>query len=271
MPSSFRDIAIGAYIPGNSILHRLDPRTKLVAAAVSLVIVFVHSHPFAVLIHGALVALLAAGTGAGWRIWLWGLSRFTWMLVIVAGTGLLFHRGGQILAVWGKELPITVEGLVTSAVFTAQIAEAIVLSLILTLTTTATALTRGLQRLFRPLGILGIPVEELALVLLLAMRFVPLLQHETRTIVDAQRSRGVEFQRGNLITRCRNLAALFVPALMGTLRRADILAVAMTSRGFQPGKPRSEYRPLQFATLDCWAALVVLLVASAEICAGVFA
>jgi energy-coupling factor transport system permease protein len=259
MAFSIHDIAIGAYVPGYSVLHRLDPRTKLIAAAVLLIAIFAASQPLAVLIHAAIVALLAVMTAAGWRVWLWGLSRFTWMLVIVAGTGLFFHPGGQVVVVWERELPFTVESLAASSLFTAQVAEAIVVSLTLTVTTTPTQLTRGLERLFRPLRIVGVPVEEVALVLLLAMRFVPLLQQETRTIIEAQRSRGVEFSRGNLIIRCRNLMAVFVPALVSTLKRADILALAMTCRGFQPGKPRSEYRPLRLASSDYWAWSFLLL------------
>jgi energy-coupling factor transport system permease protein len=265
MPPIIHDIAIGAYVPGNSLLHRLDPRTKLVGTLLLLVALFANSTPVVVLMHGVVVILLAALTGTGWRIWVWGVGRFRWMLAIVAGTGLLFHQGGHMLVVWGYELPVSSDALVTSIAFTTQVAEAIVLSLVLTLTTTATALTRGLQRLFRPLQTFGLPVDDLALVLLLAMRFIPLLQQETRTLIEAQRSRGIDFRHGTLIARSRNLGALFVPALLGTLRRADILAEAMTSRGFRPGRPRSEYRPLQFSSADCWAAAAILLLVCGEL------
>lgn len=259
MARIMHDIALGAYLPGNSVLHRLDPRTKLAGTLVLLGAIFINPAPLAVAIHGAVAILLAALTGAGWRIWAWGLRRFLWMLVIVAGTSLFFQPGGHTIVAWGYRLPVSSEGLATSMTFTAQVAEAIVLSLVLTLTTSPTALTRGLQRLFHPLQKLGLPVDDIALVMLLAMRFVPLLQQETRTLMDAQQSRGIDFRSGTLIARSRNLAALFVPAMLGTLKRADTLAEAMTSRGFQPGEPRSEFRPLRFTIADVGAATALLL------------
>jgi energy-coupling factor transport system permease protein len=271
MAPIIHDIAIGAYLPGNSVLHRLDPRTKLAGTLLLLVVLFADSRPVAVLTHTVLVIVLAALTGAGWRIWLWGLRRFSWMLLIVAGSSLLFHQGGRTLVAWGHELPVSIDALVRSISFTAQVADAIILSMVLSLTTTATALTRGLHRLFSPLHWLRVPIDEVTLVLLLAIRFVPLLQQETRTLMDAQRSRGVNFRCGTLVNRSRNLVALFVPALIGTLKRADILAEAMTSRDFQPGRPRSEYKPLRFSSMDLWAGAVLAVFLFAECTAWILA
>jgi len=268
MAAFIHDIAIVAYIPGNSPLHRLDPRTKLIGATALIIAAFGFGQPLHVVGHAVVIAVLATIARVGWRVWFWGISRFRWMLLIVAATGLLFHRGGEVLTAGGRELPVSPEGLVICLLFAAQVAEAVALSLLLTLTTTAADLTKGLQSLMRPLKRLGVPVEDLTLVLFLAMRFVPVLQQETRGIIDAQRSQGVEFHRGNLITRCRNLAALLVPSLTSTLRRADTLAVAMTSRGFQPGKPRSEFRPLEFSAADYWAAVILLVFVACEIAWG---
>jgi energy-coupling factor transport system permease protein len=256
------DISIGGFLPGDSLLHRLDPRTKILGLAAMLCAVFVNPSAMGVLVTAVGVISLVVLSGTGWRVWAFGLGRFGWMLALVAGMNLIFNSSGQLLFVNGWELPFTKEGIETSLKFTLQLAEAITLSMILTFTTTPGQLTRAVQRVASPLKRLKVPVEDVGVVLLLAMRFIPLLQQELRTIIDAQRSRGVEFSRGNFVARSRNLAAVLVPALSGTLRRADTLALAMTARGFQPGRPRSEFRPLRFSGIDfsalaCIAALLV--------------
>lgn len=211
---------------------------------------------------------VACMTRTGWRVWLVALSRFSWMLLIAAGINLIFSKGGAFIHVWGYALPVTGEGVVVAATFTAQLAEAIVFSMALTFTTTPRELTRGLERLARPLSRLSFPVEEFSIVVLLALRFVPLLQHEVRTIVAAQKSRGVEFGKGNIQARGRTLIAVLVPALTGALRRADLLAVAMTERGFRPGEKRSEYRPLQFYRRDYLAAFFAFLLPTYRLLSG---
>ncbi|MBI4964297.1 MAG: energy-coupling factor transporter transmembrane protein EcfT [Desulfomonile tiedjei] len=251
------DISFGGYLPGDSVLHRLDPRTKLLGMAVLLLAAFANSNASGILLTAAAVVALAWLTRTGWRVWAWGLSRFAWMLVVVAGANLFFRSGGELIYLGEWELPFTVEGVQTGLKFTVQVLEAIMLSMILTFTTTPRQLSRAAQRFASPLTRLKVPVEDLGVVLLLAIRFIPLLQQELRTIIDAQRSRGVEFRRGNLLVRSHNLAAVLVPALVATLRRADTLALAMTARGFVPGQPRSEYRPLRFSEMD-YAATICL-------------
>jgi energy-coupling factor transport system permease protein len=252
-----QDVSIGGYIPGDSVLHRLDPRTKLVGLVVLLIGVFATRTDVGLLMTCGVVLTLSFLCRIGWRVWWWGLVRFSWMLLITAGLNMIFYSGGQPIFISQWELPITEHGVHASLTLTLQLLAAIVLSMVLTFTTTPRDLTRGSERLARPLKRLHVPVEEAAVILLLAMRFVPLLQQELRTTIEAQKSRGVEFGQGGVVGRSKNLVAVLVPALMGTLRRADLLAVAMTARGFRPGKPRTEFRPLHFATPD-YTAFVVL-------------
>jgi energy-coupling factor transport system permease protein len=253
MSRLLQDISIGGYLPGNSVLHKLDPRTKLGGFVALLVCVFTARTTAAATASGLVVVGLACVSDVGFRVWWWGLSRFAWMLAFAAGLNIFLHSGGAPLFVSGRELPLTDQGLVTGMLFAAELVQAIMLSMTLTFTTTPRDLTRGCQRLARPLRRLNVPVEEMALVLLLAMRFVPLLQLEVRNIIDAQKSRGIDFNHGGLVARSRNLAAVLVPALLASLRRADLLADAMTARGFRPGAPRSDYNPLRFSGLDCIA------------------
>lgn len=253
-----QDITIGGYLPGDSFLHRLDPRTKLFGLVAMLMAVFVNSSTSGILVTAAGVIALAWLSRTGWRVWVSGLSRFAWMLAVVAGANLFFRSGGEFISIGEWELPVTSEGVQTGLKFTLQVVEAIMLSMLLTYTTMPKELTRGIQRLASPLARFKVPVDDIGVVLLLAIRFVPLLQEELRTIIDAQRSRGIEFRRGNLMVRSRNLAAVLVPALVATLRRADTLALALTARGFEPGKPRSEYRPLRLSEID-YAAMICVV------------
>jgi energy-coupling factor transport system permease protein len=179
------------------------------------------------------------------------------MLGIVAVVHLFFHSWGAPVTIGDWQLPFTTEGVQTSLLFTGRIAEVIILSMVLTFTTTPRELTRGCEWLAKPLERFNVPVVDLGIVVQLAMRFLPLLQLELRTTIEAQKARGVEFDRGNLIKRSRTLAAVLVPALVGALRRGDLLATAMTARGFRSGAQRSEYRPLQFSRIDYMGAALV--------------
>jgi energy-coupling factor transport system permease protein len=254
-----QDVSIGGYVPGVSVLHQLDPRTKLVGLVVLAIGIFATRTGPGILVTCSLVATLILLSGIGWRVWWWGLIRFSWMLLIAAGINVVFNSGGPNITIHNLELPITEQGLHEGLTLSLQLLQAIVLSMVLTFTTTPRDLTRGSERLARPLKRLHLPVEDATVVLLLAMRFVPLLQQELRTTIEAQKSRGVEFGQGGIVARSRNLIAVLVPALVGTLRRGDLLAVAMTARCFRPGKPRSEYKPLHFEALDYGAFIFLAL------------
>lgn len=253
------DITIGGYIPGNSCIHRLDPRTKLAGFVMMMAAIFISRNEEAVVLNGLAVTALVLLAGTGWKIWFLGLKRFSWMLAIAAAVNMMFSSGTKPLIFLGWDLPLSQEALEVSLVFTAQLAEAIVLSMALTFTTSPAQLTRGLERLARPLKRFSIPVDEWSMVVLLAMRFVPMLQLELRTTIEAQASRGVEFSKGTIRSRSQNLVAVLVPALMGALRRADLLASAMNARGFRPGAPRTEFKPLQFTRLDYAAVILPVL------------
>lgn len=254
-----QDVSIGGYIPGESVMHRLDPRTKLVGLIVLGIGVFATRSGSGMLVTCCIVTTLVVLCGIGWRVWWWGLLRFSWMLLIVAGINVVFNLNGPPIEIGQWEVPITEQSVYAGLTLSLQLLQAIALSMILTFTTTPRDLTRGCERMARPLKRLHLPVEEAGVIMLLAMRFVPLLQQELRTTVEAQKSRGVEFGQGGVIARSRNLIAILVPALTGTLRRGDLLAVAMTARGFRPGKPRSEYKPLHLGIPD-YGAFILLAV-----------
>jgi energy-coupling factor transport system permease protein len=260
MAQFLSDVSIVGYVPGTSILHRLDPRTKLLSLVLLLTGVFWSRSAGGAGLTLTSVFLVAFVSGAGWRIWLWGLSRFKWMVAIALMVNACFHPTGTLIVLAGWVSPLTSEALTSCGVLAIQLLAAITLSMALTFTTTPSELTRACERLARPLRRFRIPVEDLAVVVLLAMRFVPLLQQELRNSVEAQTARGVDFRSGPLTSRAANLLAILVPALLGTLRRSELLAVAMAARAFRPGAARSEYTPLVFSWRDAASMAVVAIV-----------
>ncbi len=262
MSSVLSDIAIGSYLPGTSLLHRLDPRVKLCGLVLLIAGVFWSRSVAGVLTATVSVVCIALFSGLGWQVWVRSLARFKWMLVAVATFNLVFHSDGSEILVAGRELPLTYGGLQDSLLMTLQLMDAVVLSMALTFTTTAVDLAKGMQRLANPLKRLHIPVDELGVVLLLAIRFVPLLQRELSNTIEAQKARGVEFGRQGLVSRAGEFVAVLMPALLGTVRRSESLALAMSARGFRPGGIRTEFKPLAFKRIDwtAWALLIFLTI-----------
>jgi energy-coupling factor transport system permease protein len=243
-------------------VHRLDPRVKLVGVLSVLAGLFYAANMAATVATGLVILAAACASRVGWKLWLGGLFRFKWMLGLVALLNVLFVSEGTVVIVREWALPVMYEGLESAALLTAQLTEAVALAMLLTFTTTPTAITHGVERLGRPLKSLRVPVEELALVMQLAMRFVPIIEWELKNTIDAQRSRGVEFERASAIARAGLFVSVLTPALFGSLRRADLLASAMRARGYEPGSPRTELRPLRLAARDYLAVggLAVLFV-----------
>ncbi|HMK36316.1 MAG TPA: energy-coupling factor transporter transmembrane component T [Desulfomonilaceae bacterium] len=266
MSMLLQDISIGGYLPASSVLHRLDPRTKLAGFGLLLVCTFSTGSIQALIFNAAAIVGIVCVSGIGFRVWWWGLARFSWMLVITAALNAFLHKSGAPFFLMGHELPLTYEGTLTSMLFVANLAQAVLLSMALTFTTTPRDLTRGCQRLAGPLKRFRVPVDEIGVVLLLAMRFVPLLQLELRSIIDAQESRGIDFHYGGIAARARNLAAVLVPALLGALRRGDLLADAMAARGFRPAAARSDFNPLRFSRLDRLALVSLVVFFLCRVC-----
>lgn len=252
-----QDVAVGGYIPGKSVVHGLDPRLKLAALVVLLIMVFTADSVERLLGVASITIAVNLLTGLGMRIRLWGLKRFTWMLIIVFTVNIAAVRSGTLVEIYGTQLPVTWEGLGVALRFTIQLVLGISLALALTFTTMPSQLARSCEFFLGPLKILRVPVQEISLMLLLAMRFVPILQHELRTIVEAQKARGVAFEGSGLTDRARILIAALAPAVHAALRRADATARAMSARGFDPEAPRTAFRPPALGRADMVAAAIL--------------
>ncbi|NMB25518.1 MAG: energy-coupling factor transporter transmembrane protein EcfT [Firmicutes bacterium] len=247
MPS-FRNITIGQYIPGDSILHQLDPRTKILVTLLLVIGLFFIDSFWgygAVAVYIGLAILLS---GIPPRFLFRGLRP---VLAIIILTFVLnsFMTEGEPIWQWGF-LVLTKDGLVRGGMLAVRLILLIVGTSILTLTTSPIALTDGLESLLNPGKKMGIPAHELAMMMTIALRFIPTLLEEAEKIMKAQMARGADFESGNLIQRAKSLLPLLVPLFVSAFRRADELAVAMEARCYRGGEGRTKLNLLVFRAVD---------------------
>ena len=255
-----KDITLGQYFPGTTLAHRLDPRTKLLAVVCYIVGIFnCHSAwAYGLMVLTLIVSARVAKVGA--KALLRGLKP---VLFIIAFTAVLnlFYTPGEVLWTWWV-LKITREGIRTAVAMMARITLLITGTFLLTYTTSPIQLTDGLESLLSPLKKLRVPVHELAMMMSIALRFIPTLIEETDKIMSAQKARGADFESGGLIQRAKALIPLLVPLFVSAFRRADELATAMECRCYHGGEGRTKLHVLRFAARDyavlaCFLALAV--------------
>ncbi|UFJ43412.1 energy-coupling factor transporter transmembrane protein EcfT [Brevibacillus humidisoli] len=244
-----QNFVIGQYVPGDSLLHRLDPRSKVVFVFVFAFLVFMANNwPTYVLLLG----FMAVGTFVG-RIspgyLLRGLKPVWFLVLFTALIHLLTTKGGAVYYQWGW-LTIEETGVRQAMFMAIRLALLVLISSLLTLTTSPLDLTEGMERLLAPFKKVNVPVHEIALMLSIALRFIPTLLEETDKIIKAQSSRGADFESGNLLKRARNLVPIVVPLFISAFRRAEELALAMEARGYRGGVGRTRRKQLHFTWRD---------------------
>lgn len=262
-----KDITLGQFFPGDSVVHRLDPRIKILLTFVYIVALFIAKGVVAYLI--MLFWLLGgiALSKINIRVVLRGLKPLAFIIVFTALLN-VFYTPGRIIAEWWI-FHITREGVITAAFMVARILMLIAGTFLLTYTTSPIMLTDGLERLLGPLKKLRVPVHELAMMMTIALRFIPTLIEETDKIMSAQRARGADFESGNLVRRANALVPLLVPLFISAFRRADELAIAMESRCYRGGEGRTRLRMLHMQARDYVSmGLAVLLTAAVVASAG---
>ena len=243
-----KDITLGQYFPGNTLLHRLDPRTKLVLTLVYIVALFVAKNyiSYAVMLAFLITSVLVSKVKP--RALFKGLKPIMVIIIITAILNLFYTDGNVLVRFW--EFKITDAG-IKSAVFMAlRIAMLIMGTFLLTYTTSPIDLTDGLEKLLGPLKKIKIPVHELAMMMSIALRFIPTLIEETDKIMSAQKARGADFETGNIFERARAMLPLLVPLFVSAFRRADELAVAMESRCYHGGEGRTKMKQLKMKRGD---------------------
>ncbi|MBO4211590.1 MAG: energy-coupling factor transporter transmembrane protein EcfT [Oscillospiraceae bacterium] len=253
-----KDITLGQFFPGKTIIHRLDPRTKILLMLIYFVTLFLAKNYFS---YALVLSFLVGATLLG-RIPFRAMTRgLKPMLIIIVFTGVLnlfYTRGGTLLLEW-KFIHIYSEGLRTAFFMILRILMLVCGTFLLTYTTSPIALTDALEQLASPLKKLHVPVHEFSMMMCIALRFIPTLIEETDKIISAQKARGADFETGNLIRRAKALIPILVPLFFSAFRRADELATAMECRCYHGGEGRTSLKVLRYALRDYLALSVGLV------------
>ncbi|BBB91392.1 MAG TPA: energy-coupling factor transporter transmembrane component T [Methylomusa anaerophila] len=255
-----KDITLGQYFPGRSYIHRLDPRTKILAVIAYIGSVFLAENYLAYAILTAFAAFVVLVSAIPFRLVLRSIKPL-WIIVVLTLLIHVFSTPGNVLYHLGP-LTATAEGVRQGIMMSLRLVLLITVSSLLTFTTSPISLTDGIERLLNPFRRLGLPAHELAMMMTIALRFIPTLLEEADRIMKAQMARGADFGSGNILKRAQSLIPLLVPLFISAFRRADELAVAMEARCYRGGENRTRMKELKISAGD-WIAggMLALLVA----------
>lgn len=246
------DITIGQYYPENSIIHKLDPRVKLFGTLVLVILLFnIDSIP-GYLAFTLFLAMIIFLSKVPFGKLLKGIKGILFILLFSVVLNMFFTDGQILIEYW--IFKITGEGLIKGGYMAIRLVYLVICTSIMTLTTTPNDLSDGLEKSFGFLKVIKFPVHEIAMIMSLALRFIPTLMEETEKIVKAQKARGADFESGNLIKRAKSLVPILIPLLVSSIRRADNLATAMEARCYHGGK-RTKMKPLQYKRRDYFSYL----------------
>lgn len=255
-----KDITLGQFFPGDTVIHRLDPRTKLVYVVLYIVMLFTAKWFVSYGLMLLFLTTVIAVSRISIRVILRSLKPLLFIIILTGLLNLFYTQGTPLFQFW--IITITKEGLLNALFMVLRIGMLIAGTFMLTYTTSPIALTDGLESLLSPLKKIRVPVHELAMMMCIALRFIPTLIEETDKIMSAQKARGADFETGNLIQRAKALIPILVPLFISSFRRADELAVAMECRCYHGGEGRTRLRQLTYAKRDLIAfVLGVLLLA----------
>lgn len=261
-----KDITIGQYYHADSPIHRLDPRVKLTGTVVYMISLFIFNNIYCYALAFIFLAVVVLMTKVPISYMLKGMRAILFLMMITVVCNLFFTPGEVIFKAW--ILKITKEGIRSTVYMMIRLTLLIISASIMTLTTTPNQLTDGLEKMFRPLKIFKVPVHEIAMMLSIALRFIPILMEETDKIMKAQTARGAKFDSKNLIERVKSLVPLLVPLFVSAFRRASDLALAMEARCYHGGDKRTKLKPLKYKAWDFIALFLLLLYLSAIIFIG---
>ncbi|MHC1720035.1 MAG: energy-coupling factor transporter transmembrane protein EcfT [Clostridiaceae bacterium] len=261
-----KDITIGQYIPGDSYVHKLDPRVKILISLVFIINLFIVNN-FSGYIFIVLFTFLCIYISKVQLRYIYKGIKPIFVLILITALLNLFMTGGTTVVFQWSFLTVYQEGLVLAAFMVLRLVFLIIGTSLLTLTTSPIELTDGIEKLLNPFKRFGVPAHELAMMMTIALRFIPTLMDETDKIMKAQAARGADFESGNLVRRAKNLIPILVPLFISSFRRADELAMAMESRCYRGGEGRTRMKILKLTGRDysasaATAALVVISFAS---------
>lgn len=259
-----KDITIGQYVPGDSFVHKLDSRVKILISLIYIIDLFIVNNfkGYIFIIVFALLSIIISKVQ--FRYIYKGLKPILILVLITAALNVLMTSGNNPPLYQWKFITIYKEGLILAAFMVLRLVFLIIGTSLLTLTTSPIELTDGIEKLLNPLKRVGIPAHELAMMMTIALRFIPTLMDETDKIMKAQMARGADFESGNLLQRAKNLIPILVPLFISSFRRADELAMAMEARCYRGGEGRTRMNILKLSSKDFIASLctIALVVAS---------
>ena len=250
-----KDITLGQFFPGDTIIHRLDPRTKLIGLVCYIVALFLAKSYYSYALMVLVLVCLTALAHIRPKTLLSGLKPLMFIVIFTGVINLFYGSGEPLVQFW--IFKITASGIRTAVFMVLRIMLLVCGTFLLTYTTSPLQLTDGLEKLFSPLKVIRFPAHELAMMMSIALRFIPTLIEETDKIMSAQKARGASFETGKLTERAKALIPLLVPLFVSAFRRADELAMAMEARCYHGGEGRTRMKQLQYTRLDLWAFLIV--------------
>ena len=259
---ALKDITLGQYFPGTSLIHRFDPRAKILFTVLFIATIFLCKNVVSYGLTLVVLLVLIAISRVRPKVFLKGMKPIIFIVICTALLN-LFYTSGTVVWSFGI-LKITEEGLWKAGFMVLRILMLIACTLLLTYTTSPIALTDGLERLLRPLKKVNFPVHELSMMMSIALRFIPTLIQETDKIISAQKARGADFDSGGLVQKAKALIPILIPLFISSFRRAEELAIAMEFRCYHGDEGRTSLRQLVMAGRD-WG----LLVFSIALCAGI--
>lgn len=264
-----KDITIGQYFPGNSFIHKLDPRAKLIVTFIALVEIFVCRNFFSL----ALVFVFAVSSilisKISFKVVLKGLKMIYFLIFFTSALQIFYNEKGNVLFEWWK-IKITDGGVFTAIFMAVRIISLILISSLLTYTTSPTALTDGLERLLSPLKKIKIPVDTLAMMMTIALRFIPTLIEEIDKIMNAQKARGADLDTGGILKRAKALIPIFIPLFVNSFRRAYELAFAMECRCYNGSNHRTRMKIMKLSWRDITAFVFTAVMLAAIIVLNYF-
>ncbi len=251
------DMTIGQYFPGNSFVHRMDARVKIVLTFIIIVAVFLCRNFLSLGLAFVSMILLIAVSKIPFKTILKSIKPLIVIIIITGVINLFYGEGEPLVTIW--RLKITMDGIMTAIFMAFRIIDLVIVGSLLTYTTSPTELTDALERLLKPLKIFKIDIHVIAMTMTIALRFIPTLVEEIDKIMAAQKSRGADMESGNLFKRAKGLVPIIIPLFISSFRRANELAEAMECRCYRGGEGRTKMKQMKMAGID-YIALVVVIV-----------
>ena len=266
----FKDIIIGQYVPGNSPLHKMNPPVKIIMTILYIVLLFILKNPISYVVFTIYTITLILISGVPFKMILKGLKPMLWIFIFTAVLNVFMTPGDTVwaLKIFKFTLKITKEGIESGSLMVIRLLYLVMGTSLLTLTTSPLQLTDGIEKLLKPFNKIKVPSHEIAMMMTIAIRFIPTLAEETDKIMKAQIARGADLESGNMIQKAKSMVPILVPLFVSAFRRANDLAMAMEARCYRGGDGRTKMKPLHYTGVDRTAYVLVIFYVAAVVIIG---